>query len=38
MFDAQGFRRVLVTSARSGGHSRILVRLDLVSSLDEATV
>ncbi|MEX2183541.1 MAG: GNAT family N-acetyltransferase [Chloroflexota bacterium] len=29
MFDAQGFRRVLVTDARSGGHRRILVRLDL---------
>lgn len=29
MFDAAGFRRVLVTDARSGGLPRILVRLDL---------
>lgn len=29
MFDAAGFRRVLVTDATSGGFSRLLVRLDL---------
>jgi GNAT superfamily N-acetyltransferase len=29
MFDAAGFRRVLVTDAKSGGLSRLLVRLDL---------
>jgi GNAT superfamily N-acetyltransferase len=29
MFDAAGFRRVLVTGARSAGHPRLLVRLDL---------
>ncbi|MFC0673802.1 GNAT family N-acetyltransferase [Brachybacterium hainanense] len=29
MFDAAGFRRVLVTNARSGGLPRLLVRLDL---------
>jgi GNAT superfamily N-acetyltransferase len=31
MFDAAGFRRVLVTDAKSGGLSRLLVRLDLPS-------
>jgi GNAT superfamily N-acetyltransferase len=29
MFDAAGFRRVLVTDAKSGGLPRLLVRLDL---------
>lgn len=29
MFDARGFRRVLVTAAHSGGLPRLLVRLDL---------
>ena len=28
MFDAVGFRRVLVTDAKSAGHPRLLVRLD----------
>jgi GNAT superfamily N-acetyltransferase len=31
MFDAAGFRRVLVTDGHSAGHSRLLVRLDLPS-------
>ena len=30
MFDAAGFRRVLVTDAKSGGLPRLLVRLDLM--------
>jgi GNAT superfamily N-acetyltransferase len=36
MFDAAGFRRVLVTDARSGGLSRLLVRLDLMDRPTEA--
>jgi GNAT superfamily N-acetyltransferase len=32
MFDAAGFRRVLVTDARSAGLPRLLVRLDLGGS------
>jgi GNAT superfamily N-acetyltransferase len=36
MFDAAGFRRVLVTDARSGGLPRLLVRLDLMDRPTEA--
>jgi GNAT superfamily N-acetyltransferase len=36
MFDAAGFRRVLVTDAKSGGLSRLLVRLDLADSSTDA--
>ncbi len=36
MFDAAGFRRVLVTEAKSGGLSRLLVRLDFTDQRAEA--
>ncbi len=36
MFDAAGFRRVLVTDAKSGGLSRLLVRLDLTHRATKA--
>ena len=36
MFDAAGFRRVLVTDAKSGGLPRLLVRLDFTDQRAEA--
>jgi GNAT superfamily N-acetyltransferase len=36
MFDAAGFRRLLVTDAKSGGLPRLLVRLDLTDRLGDA--
>ena len=36
MFDAAGFRRVLITDAKSGGLPRLLVRLDFTDQAAEA--
>lgn len=36
MFDAAGFRRVLITDAKSGGLPRLLVRLDFTDQRAEA--